>query len=184
MNDIDVIVTQGPTIYNDAKLTQAKYLTIGVKYSPDVQESTMIAVEKLNSNMMDEMLLHIKREISKLREPIETAESDSEVISLTDKFFEYLKNNETKVQAIRVSLGDYDQDYKDQKLRTIKTQMMVITADEQSMDDMFDMVVKRLYYEFEDTVVDLYSIILTPKLYKIINNIPVEYRGVLIRVKK
>ena len=72
MNDIDVIVIQGPTIYNDAKLTQAKYLTIGVKYSPDVQESTMIAVEKLNSNMMDEMLLHIKREISKLREPIET----------------------------------------------------------------------------------------------------------------
>jgi hypothetical protein len=62
--------------------------------------------------------------------------------------------------------------------------MTVFTADDQSMDDMFSNLVKELYYEYGNTVIDIYSIILTPKMYKMINNLPVEYRGLLVRVKK
>lgn len=190
MKPINVVVTQGPTVFSSDSQSISKYLTIGVKYFPDVEQS--IEDDISDSELMEEMILRIKNEILKLREHMLesvgnnflTTEVDSGIISLTDKFFDYLKNNDTKIQAIRVSLNDYDQDHKEQKLRTLKTKMMVITADEQSMDDTFDTIVKQLYYEFGDTVIDLYSIILTPKQYKIINNIPVEYRGVLIRVKK
>jgi len=190
MNDINVTVTPGPTVFSPDNQTMSKYITVGVKYCPDVEQSLE---EDINDvDLMEQMLLRIKNEILKLKEQkLESAgdqflaqEFDSGIISLTDKFFEYLKNNDTKIQAIRVSLNDYDQDHKEQRLRTLKTKMMVITADEQSMDDTFDTIVKQLYYEFRDTVIDLYSVILTPKMYKIINNVPVEYRGVLIRVKK
>ncbi len=190
MKDIQVSVTSGPTVYDINNYIPTKYLSIGIKYSLENIESN-------NSNIIDnesieELLLKIKSEILKLKEQklesteneTATVEFDSGIITLTDKFFEYLKNNDTKIQAIRVSLNDYDQDYKEQKLRTLKTKQMVITADEQSLNDTFDAIVKQLYYEFGDTVIDLYSVILTPKIYKIINNIPVEYRNVLIRVKK
>ena len=186
MNEINVTATSGPTVYSSDNQIVSKYLTIGVKYSPEADRN----IEDISDAELLETILHrIKNEILKLKgqsiEEKNTAfEFDSGIISLTDKFFEYLKNNETKIQAIRVSLNDYDQDHKEQKLRTLKTKMMVVTADEQSMYDTFDTIVKQLYYEFGDKVIDLYSIILTPKMYKIINNIPVEYRGVLIRVKK
>lgn len=184
MNDINVTVTPGPTVFNPNNQTISKYLTVGVKYNPEVEQT--LEEDISNVELLEQMLLRIKNEILKLKvKKLEKIESyEDSVISLTDKFFEYLKNNDTKIQAIRVSLNDYDQDHKEQKLRTLKTKMMVVTADEQSMDETFDTIVKQLYYEFGDTVIDLYSVILTPKQYKIINNIPVEYRGVLIRVKK
>lgn len=190
MNDINVTVTPGPTVFSPDNQTMSKYITVGVKYCPDVERS--IEDDINDTELMEEMMLRIKNEILKLKgnklKSLEdenlSPEFDNSVISLTDKFFEYLKNNDTKIQAIRVSLNDYDQDHKEQKLRTLKTKMMVVTADEQSMDDTFDTIVKQLYYEFGDTVIDLYSVILTPKIYKIINNVPVECRGVLIRVKK
>ena len=191
MKSINVIVTQGPTVFSSDSQSISKYLTIGVKYFPDIEQS--IEEDISDSELMEEMIVRIKNEILKLKEHMSesvgsnfltTEEFDSGIISLTDKFFDYLKNNDTKIQAIRVSLNDYDQDHKEQKLRTLKTKMMVITADAQSMDDTLDTIVKQLYYEFGDTVIDLYSFILTPKPYKIINNIPVEYRGALIRIKK
>ena len=189
MNDINVTVTPGPTVFSPDNKSMSKYLTVGIKYCPEIERNIQDDIS--DTNLMEEMLLRIKNEVLKLKEQKlesmadkNSTDFDSGIISLTDKFFEYLKNNETKIQAIRVSLNDYDQDHKEQKLRTLKTKMMVVTADEQSMEDTFDTIVKQLYYEFGDTVIDLYSVILTPKMYKIINNIPVEYRGVLIRVKK
>jgi len=186
MKDIQVSVTSGPTIFNADNFDVTKYLSIGVKYNPGISPN------KISPDLMEELLVRIKNEILKLSEQrfesvgdqIMDNEEDTGIISLTDKFFEYLKNNDTKIQAIRVSLNDYDNDHREQKLRTLKTKMMVITVDKQSMDDTFDTVVKELFYEFGDTVIDLYSVILTPKMYKIINNVPVEYRGILIRVKK
>ena len=189
MKDINVSVTSGPTVFNADTLTPFRYLTIGVKYCPEDSGDT---TEK---ELLDEMLIRIKNEILKDTERekdkqlgIETPGNEEYgtigIISLTDKFFEYLKNNETKIQAIRVSLNDYDQDHREQKLRTLKTKQMVVTADDESLEEIFDTIVKELYYQFGDKIIDLYSVILTPKLYKIINNIPVEYRGVLIRVKK
>jgi hypothetical protein len=194
MNDINITVTPGPTVFNTDNQAMHKYLTIGVKYSQNIDNDidNDIDIDSSNYNLIEEMMLRIKTEILKIKknklESLDDKNSqnefDTSIISLTDNFFEYLKNNDTKIQAIRVSLNDYDQDHKEQKLRTLKTKMMVITADEQSMKDTFDTIVKQLYYEFGDTVIDLYSVILTPKMYKIINTIPVEYRGVLIRVKK
>lgn len=190
MNDINVIVTPGPTVFSPDNQKMSKYLTVGIKYVTNVDGD--IESDMNNSDLVEEIMFRVKNEMLKLKtnklKSLENNESVSEfdggIISLTDKFFEYLKNNDTKIQVIRVSLDDYDQDHKEQKLRTLKTKMMIITADDQSIYDVFDTLVKQLYYEFGDKVIDLYSVILTPKIYKIINNIPVEYRGVLMRVKK
>ena len=183
MNDIIVNVTSGPTGYNADTFLTFRYLTIGVKYCPESQMDNGVT----ETQLLDEMLVRIKDEILKsCQYKLESVsdEYNSGILSLTDKFFDYIKNNDTKIQAIRVSLNDYDQDHKEQKLRTLKTRQMVVTADAESQEEIFDTIVKELYYEFGDKVIDLYSIILTPKVYKIINNVPVEYRGVLIRIKK
>jgi len=184
-NDINVIVSLGPSVFDSGQLKTYKYATIGIKWNPED-----------DIDFIDDMVLKVKGEFNKAVKSIpEDGDLDSRdkfsdlknefgLINLTDLFFEYLKNNERKIEAIRVSMDDYEIDHRDQKLKTLKTQMMVFTADDQSMDDMFSSLVKELYYEYGETVIDIYSIILTPKQYKIVNNIPIEYRGLLVRVKK
>lgn len=184
--NIEVIITPGPSVYNSDNFIPSKYLTIGVKYN-NTDESLSLDVKNFEIDFIDDILDKIKNSILKLKEKIlenEFNSEDNEIIYLTNGFFEYLKNNNTKIQAIRISLTDYEQDDKDSKLSTIKLKTMVITADEESLNSTFDTIVKELYYIYGEKVIDLYSIILTPKLYKIINNIPVEYRGILIRIKK
>lgn len=185
-SSIEVTVTPGPSVFNTGDFTPLKYLSIGVKYS--VVEILSLDVKNFEIDFIVRILDNIKNAILKLKEQIlENTFSDdnSETTYLTDKFFEYLKNNNTKIQAIRVSLTDYENDYKSSKLHTIKIlKTLVITADDESLNNAFDTIVKELYYIYGTNVIDLYSIILTPKMYKIINNIPVEHRGILIRVKK
>jgi len=191
-NDINVSVSLGPSVFDSEESKLYKYATIGIKWNPEGSpEDTSIQDE----NVLYEILLKVKDEFSKSVKcisDINTIESDEfdsfknefGLVHLTDQFFEYLKNNQTKIEAIRVSLDDYEIDHRDQKLKTFKTQMSVITADVQSMNEMFSALVKELYYEYGEKVIDIYSIILTPKMYKMINNIPIEYRGLLVRVKK
>ena len=194
-NDINVIISLGPSSYDSDSEKLYKYATIGVKWKVDSDMSNSPNEQEL----LDDMILKIKDEFVKRALRPNTADDideynvedkfkkyvgDSGLINLTDAFFEYLKNNETKLEAIRVSLENYRQDYVEQKLKTLKTQMMVLTADNQSLDDMFSSLIKELYYEYGDKVIDIYSIILTPKQYKMVNNIPIEYRGLLVRVKK
>lgn len=190
LKDVSVVVSQGPIVFNSISSSMQKYLTIGVKYDPEQGQNPTGVIE--DGSVLDDLLMYIKDAIVKYNRGGEDVESDAlsslsedfGIISLTDKFFEYLKNTQTKIEAIRVSLNDYEQDHREQKLKTLKTKMMVITADDESLNEAFDTITKELYYEFGDKVIDLYSIILTPKMYKIVNNIPVEYRSVLIRVKK
>jgi len=191
-NDVNVIVSLGPSVHIGEDLLAYKYATIGVKWRLEDMNSEM------EKEFLDDMILKIKDEfvIRALRFPRGTYDEEQDnndtfkkfekdgIINLTDAFFEYLKNNDTKIEAIRVSLDDYRQDWVEQKLKTLKTQMMVLTADEQSLDEMFSSLVKELYYEYGEKVIDIYSIILTPKQYKMVNNIPIEYRGLLVRVKK
>jgi len=191
-SDINVIVSLGPSVHIGDDIETYKYATVGIKWRLE-DGSPETEMEFLN-----DMILKIKDEfmIRALRFPRGTydIQQDSKdkfskyekdgIIYLTDEFFEYLKNNETKIEAIRVSLEDYRQDWVEQKLKTLKTQMMVLTADDKSLDEMFSGLVKELYYEYGEKVIDIYSIILTPKMYKMVNNIPIEYRGLLVRVKK
>lgn len=189
-NDVSVIVSLGPSVFVADNMEAYKYATIGVKWKLDD--------ETLEKEFLDDMISKIKDEfvIRALRFPNKTydIQQDSKdkfsefekdgIIYLTDEFFEYLKNNQTKIEAIRVSLDDYRQDWVEQKLKTLKPPMMVLTADTESLNEMFSNLVKELYYDYGEKVIDIYSIILTPKQYKMVNNIPIEYRGLLVRVKK
>lgn len=192
-NDIRVIVSDGPTVYDSENFVPYKYTNVGIKWNADFPADISEATE---NEFINNILLKIKDEFLKFAKKLPNEEQGIEddkfanftneygVVSLTDAFFEYLKNNETKIEAIRVSLDDYHTDYKEKKLKTLKTPAMVFTADDISLNEIFSNLVKELYYECGDKVIDIYSIILTPKIYKIVNNIPIEYRGLLVRVKK
>lgn len=191
--DISVIVSFGPGVYDSEQLKMYKYATIGIKWNPEMTQPTSIEEEeeflnsmvakvkdefiKASKNILDESLTGIDKKFEHLK-------NETGLIMLTDQFFEYLKTHDTKIEAIRVSLNNYEADYKEHKIKTFKASTIAFTADDQSMEDMFSNLVKELYYEYGDTVIDIYSIILTPKIYKIVNNIPIEYRGLLVRVKK
>lgn len=192
-NDISVIVSLGPGTYDSETDRMSKYATIGVKWNPELLH---------RDEFLDDMILKIKDEFVKKalrlhRDDVDAydvnniedkfkkfKDMESGLIILTDAFFEYLKNTETKIEAIRVSLDDYKDDWLEHKISTLKTPMVVLTADTESLNDMFSSLVKELYYDYGDKVIDIYSIILTPKQYKMVNNIPIEYRGLLVRVKK
>ena len=173
-NNIEVIVNAGPTIVDD-NLNIIKYLTIGVKYSTEGTLDDDLE-EKNKAGIVQGVIAGIE----KLQSPTPQME---EMLELTDEFFEYVKNKDTKIEIIRVSRDDYIKDYNDKKLKSLKLAGILYTVDDDSKNRLFDLIVKELYYEFGGTVIDIYSILLTPKIYTIIDGIPTEQRGIIIRIK-
>lgn len=173
-NNIEVIVNAGPTIVDsDQKLI--KYLTVGVKYSTGVILDDNLE-EKNKAGIVQGVIAGIEQ--LKIQNP-----TMEEMLEFTDEFFEYVKNNDTKIEIIRVSRDDYIKDYNDKKLKSLKITHVLYTVDDDSKNRLFDLIVKELYYEFGMAVIDIYSILLTPKIYTIIDGIPIEQRGIIIRIK-
>jgi len=185
---LNISIVKGPTVFDSNQSLLSKYLTIGLKYYLNENDNNELNEDNISQiiNEIKNKLLEFKNNnLNENRIIEDETDVDFGIISLTDKFFEYIKSNDTKIQVFKVNLDDYRKDYLEQKLKTIKIKYMVVTADESSLNDVFDTIVKELYYEYGgDKVIDIYSIILTPIIYKIIDNVPVSYRGILIRVKK
>lgn len=172
-NNIEVIVNEGPTmVSSDLRVT--KYLTVGIKYRGDGQ------IDYSDEQVKAEIVQGVIMGIEKLKEDSHTME---EMLELTDEFFEYVKDVDTKIEIIRVSRDDYIRDYTDDKLKSLKITNVTYTVDEDSKNRLFDLIVKELYYEFGSSVMDIYSILLTPKIHTIVDGIPIENRGIIIRIK-
>lgn len=174
MNNITISHKIGPTIFDSTSLNSTKYLTVGLKYPGDITDDVIV------TKITDE----VRNVLTSSNISSHSDTYSDEMIILTDDFIEYLKNNITKIQINRVSLENYRIDDRERRLKTLKTKSIIVTADTSSLNEMFDTVVKELYYECGTNIIELYSVILAPKSYKIIDNIPVEYRNVLIRIKK
>lgn len=178
-NNIEVIVDYGPTLVDSESFITKKYLTIGIKYCTE-------GISDLNTNLNEKtkanILQSVKSGIEKLVN-IKNSPKIDEMVDLTDGFFKYIKNTNTKIEIIRVSKENYINDYTHNKLKSLKINNILYTADTYSKNRVFDFIVKELYYEFENSIIDIYSILLSPKIYTIINGIPIEQRSIIMRIK-
>lgn len=183
---MEIIINKYATLFDASLFTPIKNLCINVKYNPeeiqdvyDKKDYDNILINQICDNIKNKLTNNEISEESELSDSkleklgINIGRNEYGSIDLTNRFFEYIDKN--KIYFIKRIDTIY------QNLRTMRSKHFLLEATENSLIYLFENICMESFYTKQNMVNNIYSIFLTPIMYRIINNMPVEIRHVLIR---